>query len=47
MDVKNEILLMETGVTTLVLFLLIALLQQSWNEWEFDYLHQLSIILTL
>lgn len=41
MEEKSEILLMGTDVTTLFLPLLGKLLQLSWNQREFEYLHQL------
>jgi len=47
MEEKSEILLMGTGVTTLFLPLLVKLLQLSCNLWQFDYLDQPSICLSL
>lgn len=47
MEEKSDILLMGTDVTTLFLPLLGKLLQVSWNQWEFDYLHQLRSCVSL
>lgn len=47
MEEKREILLMGTVVTALFLPQLGKLLRLSWNQWDFDYLHQLRICLSL